>query len=222
MLFEKDIKTQEITVEWENEIPYFFNKDVFASTFFMVSRYEEYLPSELDVHQRYKAESSAAFKHNFLEFPVVNWWALALKKTLLKQQAAFTFPTTSYQFMNSLDIDIAYSYKGKSWLRLMSSTAKAMLTMDTEDLKNRFNYFIKKQPDPYDVYEKINTLKDKNKATTIYFFLLGNYATYDKNLSHNSKPYQKLIRQTSNDNAVGIHPSYLSNNKSQLKTEIFF
>ena len=53
--------------------------DVFAAVFYMVSRYEEYLPFVPDQHGRFTSSSSLASKHNFVLKPVVNEWvALAL------------------------------------------------------------------------------------------------------------------------------------------------
>lgn len=43
------------------DLPY----DIFANAFYLVSRYEEYLPTILDNHKRYKPESSVAFQKIF-------------------------------------------------------------------------------------------------------------------------------------------------------------
>ena len=85
ILYEKGIRQQtEIDVEqWEGHtfmfrtgkdhpdtIPY----DIFAASFYLLSRYEEYLPHEKDRHGRYKATDSLAYKQNFLDEPVVDQW----------------------------------------------------------------------------------------------------------------------------------------------------
>ena len=56
------------------------NYDVLAASFYLVSRYEEYLPFIRDKHSRFKAEDSLAFKKGFLEKPVVNIWVGELKQ----------------------------------------------------------------------------------------------------------------------------------------------
>jgi len=229
LLEEIKIENQKIEVEWVDALPYFyktadkgvFKYDLFAAIFFMITRYEEYLPNKLDDHGRFNAENSIAFKHGFLNLPVANLWALGIQKEIEKQYPTFVFPKQKYQYLNTLDIDVAYAYKGKSLTRLISSTIKSLLTFDKDDLKNRFNYFIKNQKDPYDVYAEVDALQNKYKTQNIFFFLLGDYAQYDKNLSHKSKPLQELIKRSLNKNEVGIHPSYASNkDQNQIRIEI--
>ena len=63
ILFEESLKKQHITVDWIDTIPYYFktsdaadfNYDIFASNFYIASRYEEYFTTELDNHNRFKA-----------------------------------------------------------------------------------------------------------------------------------------------------------------------
>ena len=82
LLTEREIVTQKIKVEIQNEIPIFFTQketdfpfDVFAASFYLVSRYEEYLPHKTDDLGRFDFNASLAFQNNFLQKPVVNYWA---------------------------------------------------------------------------------------------------------------------------------------------------
>jgi len=229
LLFEKEITTQSINVDWIENQPYFFktasdttfNYDLLAASFFMVSRYEEYDATDLDNHNRFKAENSIAFQHDFLQLPVVNLWALDIKEDISIQYPEFKFPTIKYDYINSIDIDIAYAYKGKNKLRLLSSTLKALLKLEWKELKTRYYYFTHKIKDPYDTYAFINKFQKEYTTKNMYFFLLGAYGKYDKNLASSSKVYKDLIQKIEQTNPIGIHPSYGSNtSKSQLNTEI--
>ncbi|MEJ7826629.1 MAG: hypothetical protein WKF91_00480, partial [Segetibacter sp.] len=69
LLFEEDIKPQSIEVFlWREQTAFFktFGKDlpfdIFAASFYLLSRYEEYLPYSLDMYGRYAHENSLAFK----------------------------------------------------------------------------------------------------------------------------------------------------------------
>ncbi|NJM16657.1 MAG: hypothetical protein HC896_15990 [Bacteroidales bacterium] len=66
---------------YKNE-PGFIHFDVFTAVFFLVSRYEEYLPAKRDKHGRYLPENSMAVRHNFLGTPVVDHWCLALGREI--------------------------------------------------------------------------------------------------------------------------------------------
>ena len=82
LLLEKGISDQEINItEWEG-LPVFFQTssysslpfDVFAASFYLLSRYEEYLPHIRDHYERFMAKESLAFQHGFLQKPLVNLW----------------------------------------------------------------------------------------------------------------------------------------------------
>ena len=135
LLFNDDIKERKIEVK---DSFHFFKTsenstleyDLFASTFFMVSRYEEYLPSERDDHDRFKAENSLAFKNSFLNKAVVNRWALEIKTSIITLYPKYIFPTQSYKYISTHDIDLAYAYKYKSITRLIGGGVKSLLKKD--------------------------------------------------------------------------------------------
>jgi len=222
-LEEKTIKNQNIKVDWVQEIPYFFKTgkleyDVLAASFYMVSRYEEYLPFKKDVHQRFSAKESLAYQNNFLHLPVVNLWAKELKSKILTLYPEFEFPVQKTSFLNTLDIDVAYAYKGKPKWKFFASMFKNIIRLNNEELKNKIEYLVTGK-DIYETYSLINQWS-KN-VNTIYFFLLGKTSKYDLNISPKKKVLQNLIKSLSGKYTVGIHPSYLSNtDQSQLAKEI--
>ena len=57
--------------------------DLFATSFFMLTRWEEIASLSHDVHGRFPAEESLAWKQGFLNRPVVNEWADWLWHTLV-------------------------------------------------------------------------------------------------------------------------------------------
>src|SRR5688572_16890696 len=79
ILFETGITEQNITVSDHEGVKIFFATgknsvlpfDPFAAAFYLVSRYEEYLPHIRDVYDRFDARESLAFQSGFLQKPVV-------------------------------------------------------------------------------------------------------------------------------------------------------
>ncbi|MBL0343578.1 MAG: hypothetical protein IPP71_23615 [Bacteroidetes bacterium] len=73
LLFEKGIEDQQISVfDWNGVKAFFathpkyvFPFDPFAASFYLVSRYEEYLPHLRDSHDRYETTESLSFKRIF-------------------------------------------------------------------------------------------------------------------------------------------------------------
>ncbi len=72
--------------------------DVFAASFYFVSRYEEYLPFKPDEDGCYPPEISLQFRLKMLEFPVIDGWALMLKNMLLKQYPTLYFGKTGFAY----------------------------------------------------------------------------------------------------------------------------
>jgi len=81
LLFEQGVNDLDINIfHWE-KTPCFFNAgsksvipfDIFAASFYLLSRYEEYLPHVRDVHERFTAEQSLAFKYRFLDKPIIRY-----------------------------------------------------------------------------------------------------------------------------------------------------
>ncbi|HTF82871.1 MAG TPA: hypothetical protein VL947_14140, partial [Cytophagales bacterium] len=79
LLFETAITKQNIEAINYNEYKVLFPTaggtlpfDPLATVFYLVARYEEYLPSVLDNHKRYKPENSIAYQRNFLKQPIAN------------------------------------------------------------------------------------------------------------------------------------------------------
>jgi len=58
------------------EVPF----DLFGAAFWLLSRYEEYLPFKTDQFNRFHYKSSIAYQYDFLNVPLINLWLDELKK----------------------------------------------------------------------------------------------------------------------------------------------
>ena len=121
LLFEKEIKAQNIQVNQELEYPSFFSSktedadfpfDFLAFCFFLLSRYEEYLPHEADQYGRFKAESSLAYKSGFLDIPLIDLWGLELQKRLQSRYSSLKFKNNRYSHSSKLDLVLKIVLKG--------------------------------------------------------------------------------------------------------------
>ena len=125
LLSEKGINELDIQIQLVNGEPAFFiatNKnaypfDIFATSFYLISRYEEYLPHLKDKYNRYKAEESLAYKHRFLQKPIVNIWLKQFIHQLQSQFPNLIIQYPKFKYISTIDIDNAYLYKGKGFIR---------------------------------------------------------------------------------------------------------
>ncbi|MFK7906752.1 MAG: polysaccharide deacetylase family protein [Chitinophagales bacterium] len=229
LLFERGIKQQRIKVEDFEDTKIFYicrsNSDLpfdpFAASFYLISRYEEYLPSTLDQHGRFDAKNSLAYKNNFLQQPLIDKWVFKLKDCLKKHYPSITFRLKKYKFLPSYDIDIAYSYINKGILRNFGGYLIDVKNLNLQRIKNRTKVLFGLQKDPYDTYNWQLKLQKTHNLQPLYFFLVGEYGAYDKNISIESFSYQDLIQSIGDVCEVGIHPSYASNkNLLRLTDEV--
>ena len=185
-----------------------FGFDLPAAAFYLVSRYEEYLAVEKDQHGRFMAEKSFAFKHGFLETPVVNHYALMLRDRLKKSFPGLAFPVQEYGFTPTYDVDVAYAFLGRGFLRGLGGALRSMTELDVKALKQRLDVVLGKKRDPFDTYDLQLEWHRKYKLKAFYFFLCGEYGPFDKNISFFSTIFQNLVKKVSDYAYTGIHPSY--------------
>jgi Family of unknown function (DUF7033) len=228
LLFENDIKQQPVKCFDTNGKKAFFKTggdfpfDIFSASFYLLSRYEEYLPHQKDMYGRYAHENSLACKENFLHLPLINLWGKDFIESLKQKFSLFTVHNFPFIFLPTYDIDEAYSYKHKSWWRSAGGTGKAILKGEWAKIKERRKVLTGKMQDPYDAYYWMNNLHEKYNLKPRYFFLVPDKTgKYDKNILPKEKKLQQLIRQHADQYTIGIHPSWQSGDDPALiKKEI--
>lgn len=216
LLSETGVNSVEITPVKHNSETCFFESssdsvfpfDPFAASFYIVSRYEEYLETEFDKYGRYTSVKSILSKNNLLKKPVVNIWASLLADEITFRYPDFHFPKRKFSFISTIDIDNAWAYLNKGLLRTSGALAKSVLKGRFSELKSRLKVLAGLEKDPYDTYEYLNTVFRGNENKVKFFFLLGDYGPFDKNIPHENHNFQKLIQNISNKYDIGIHPSF--------------
>ena len=189
-----------------------FPFDILAATFYLVSRYEEYLPHHCDEHGRFLASESIALQQGFLPTPIVERWALTLAHKIKDRFPIEALPTRGFDMTNTVDIDSAYCYKNKGVFRSITGFCRDLFDhRDMEEVRQRFSVLTKRREDPFDTFEYIIGLKDSHPDIHLVFFaLLADYGMNDKNISHYNNDFQQLLKRLSDHAKVGIHASYAS------------
>ncbi|MGI6718382.1 MAG: polysaccharide deacetylase family protein [Bacteroidales bacterium] len=208
--FEED-KINDIPVIFSyNREDSFLNFDVFSAVFYMISRYEEYLIHTKDIHGRYDYSNSIAYKLGVLDVPIVHIWANLLKDKLLKMYPDIEFEERKYQFLPTIDVDLAYKHIYKGFLRTTGGIFKSLFKQDFKQAHEKILCIFKLKKDPYDTFDNILELKKEYNINMIFFFLLANEGKFDKSNDPNNNFFQQLIRKIYDYAEIGIHFSYNS------------
>lgn len=230
LLFEREINSQELKAFDVDGLKAFFPVyqkqsllpfDVFAAVFYLVSRYEEYLPFVRDTHGRFEADSSVLAKLDLLDKPIVNWWINLLEKRLKHFFSGFETVRNAYRFIPTYDIDAAWAYLHKGLIRTTGAYLKDLFKADFNELKQRTAVLRGRATDPFDTFSLQLSLQQQYKLRPVYFILFAAYGHNDKNISVRNKHFQHLIKYLGDYADIGIHPSYASfEDKRLLRKEI--
>lgn len=197
--------------------------DPFASIFFMLSRYEEYLPHRKDEHGRFLSTESIAYKENFLQMAVVDRWALLIRDILLQFFPDMSFPTRKFSFEQTIDIDAAYCYLYKGLFRsALGILRDGLHRRNPEEVRRRIRVLRHKEADPFDTFDYIIERRVHSPHGNLIFFpLLGDYGIYDKPASYHTIPFRELLQHLADNAKIGIHTSYYASEEPErIETEI--
>ena len=219
LLFEDEIKEINTGFFIHNQMPALFPLtgesalpyDPFAAAFYLISRYEEYLPFKEDAWHRFAPELSIAHKHDFMEKPVVEIWMQEVMDILQKHFPVLKPEAPAYRFIPTVDIDMAWAYRHKGFLRTLGAFTRDLLFGNYAELKARVSTLRKQADDPYFTFDYLDQLEQQFKIQHLYFILLGRHGKYDKNIRASHPAMRQLVQRLKARSPIGIHPSYASN-----------
>jgi len=228
LLFEQGVNDIDINMSNWDDVPCFFNVgktstipfDIFAASFYLISRYEEYLPFVQDENERFPVSESLAFKYKFLEKPLVDIWAFKFLEYLKEKFPKYDYKSRKFKFISTVDVDNVFAYKEKGFIRNFGGFFKDFFGFRFDNMIERLLVLARVRKDPFDTYTYILDLSKKYNIKTIFFFLIGDYTTYDTNVSSSNSKFRSLIKSIADYVDVGLHPSYFTmKSVEKLKTE---
>lgn len=229
LLFEQGINDVEISiVKWDDTLGFFnagkkssIRYDIFASSFYLLSRYEEYLPHVQDEFERFPAQESLAYKNRFLDKPIIDIWAYKLLSALKEKFPEQKFVERKYSYLSCFTVNQALLFKHKGVVRTIGGLINDFFTLQLGRVWDRIMVLMNISKDPYDTYNKIVRVKKKNEIDVVLFFLISNYTTYDNNISITKNKFRLLIKSMSDYVKVGLNSSFFTmNDEELLKKEV--
>lgn len=221
ILFEKHIEKQVIEeVQFQENRLFFLSSensflpfDPFACSFYLITRYEEYLFENTDEHERFVDLENLLAILEMHQKPVVDHIAYWIAEKVVEKYPSFYIRKRQFQFYTTIDVDNAWAYKNKSFIVSIGAFMKAFWARQWAEVSQRLVVALGIQTDPYDTYSFILSTYQGMTDHLKFFFLMGDRNRFDKNISHKNKTFRQLIINLDSLCDVGIHPSYASNQK---------
>ncbi|MEZ4963563.1 MAG: polysaccharide deacetylase family protein [Saprospiraceae bacterium] len=198
--------------------------DIFASTFFMLSRWEEYVLTDRDGHGRLPAEASLAGRHNFLHRPIVNEYLEMLWNMLV--HLGFDHPRKKHHFKPLITHDVDLPLLWPNWFSVLKKAGGDMLKrFNPKEFVFSLISGIRTKTgfgkDPFDSFDFLMDISDRAGLQSHFFFLCGDETEHDDSLPLNTPFMRQLIQNIQErGHVIGLHPSYNTiENADMLKSE---
>lgn len=174
--------------------------DIWASAFFMLTRWEEYVCPTRDEHGRFPATASTALKYNFLHRPIVNEYVEMLRGMMEHLGNDFPTQSTNPQLIPTHDIDILQAN-----CRLKSFAGDLLKRHDLKMALSRFG-------EPRDVYDTFDFLMDKSeeaRTKSIFFFMVSDHRKGHSDNYLNTKKFAQTIEKIKErGHDIGFHAGH--------------
>lgn len=228
LLLEQGLSDVEIKVQQWEETKCFFAVsensdlpfDIFAASFYLLSRYEEYLPHVKDEFGRFPASESLAFKKGFLKSPVIDIWAYKFKAVLSERFPKIVFKPRNSQALSIVTVSRVFNFKNKGFIRSLIGTIVDLAGFKFSRLADRFKVLLRLKKDPYNVFDDLILLIKKYDTKMLFMFQLSDFNAYDKNISFNRQNYRSIIKYVADYAQVGLRLGFFAIKEPEvLKTE---
>ena len=178
--------------------------DIFSASFYMLSRYEEYLPHVKDEKGRFPATESLAFKEGFLQYPVVDIWAYKFKELLQTTFPHLSFTKRQMTVYNIINASQPFIYKYKGALRTFIGFSSDLFKFRLRAVFTRIGVLFGFKEDPYNTFDWIiKRVKDSSTKLSI-FFLLGESINFHEGTNTRRDHFKMLIKNVSDYKPVGL------------------
>ncbi len=229
LLFEHGLNDVEVQIQDWEETKCFFEVvhsgsalpfDIFAAAFYLLTRYEEYLPHVKDEMGRFPATESLAYSNGFLQDPVIDIWVGKFKEVLLLKYPDLQFPNRKSSIIPVISVSQTFVYKNKGILRSIGGGIRDLYDLHFDKLTDRVKVILGLKKDPYNTFDFIIDLQKEKKRKAKVLIGLGDFSTYEKNVGHNRLQHHKVIKHIADYVDVGLKASYEAvGNVSTLKKE---
>ncbi len=184
--------------------------DIFAASFFMLTRWEEYVIKTRDTYNRFPVEASLAYKNHFLHRPIVNEYVEMLWNMLKYLIPGIQRKQRKSRPVLTHDVDDLYFWNttAQAAKRIVGDVVKRKsIKLSGKHLSDYVKFRRKKIPDPYDTFDFLMDLSESVNTQSRFYFMTSRFSTFDATyFIEKAIPLIKHIK--SRGHVVGLHGSY--------------
>jgi|TARA_R110002110_G_scaffold202466_1_gene413493 hypothetical protein len=178
--------------------------DIFSASFYLMSRYEEYLPHVKDTIGRYPYTQSLAHREGFLKQPVVDMWAYKFKVILLDSFPDLVFPIKKMTIHNVIDASQPFAFVQRGFLRAVMGFGSDLWKMKMRSIITRGQVLMTLRKDPYNTFNWIINTAKRSVSKHTFFFRLGDSSNYKEGINTKRMKFKLLVKFISDYKEVGL------------------
>ena len=202
--------------------------DVLGMIYWMLTRQEEVGRTDLDEHGRFPAAASHAYKHGYLERPIVDEWLHVLSQVIQRVWPQLELKRHRFNMKVSHDVDSPSLYGFKPWWRVARAMAGDLLKR--HDLR-AFVMVPVLAPvvklgsrrtlhpaDPFNTFDWLMDQSEANGLQSAFYFICGRSdERYDADYEPEHPAIRHLMKHIhARGHEIGLHPSYGSYQKPNI------
>ncbi len=217
----KDVTYAKNRFVFENDIPVIYGKDkievadkklicgidIFASSFFMLTRWEEFVIKKRDQHGRFPGNESFVWRNTVLHRPIVNEYVEMLWNMLVSLGYKGERKTGNPELILTHDVDTLTYASYRTVLGDLIKRRNPLLAVKS------FKYAISN--DPFDTYDFLMTISERlGVKSHFYFMATDSGLKYDTSWYVKRRKFKSLVKSIKErGHIIGFHPGYYTYNK---------
>ena len=216
LLDERGLENYEIKIfRWE-DVKCFFKVgeksaipfDIFSAIFFLLSRYEEYMPHTGNKLGQFNHFQSIAYKEEFLEIPLVDIWIKKFK-SVLENKIKLKCKMISNNQIKSIIIGSInpYKYTNKYPFESFLIWFKNLIKLNLWEVVEHFFVILRIKVDPWEIDDYIKKILLASNKEILYFFSFSSESFFKNETPKTNENFKKYIKEVSDNFEIGLLPS---------------
>lgn len=199
--------------------------DLLGAAFYLLTRYEEYLPHREDEYGRYHYENSLAWQHGFLKYPLLDSWMKKLREIIQEKWPEIRLLPQQFSCQPSFDVDIAWAVRHRpKWMEIAQLSRERVLG-GRQAFAERKSVLQGDQPDEADIFDDLLELHESLGQKPLFFVLAAaRRKGYDRNIPRDKQAFIQLQKKLNATAITGMHLSWAAseNEKTMQQEQNYF